>query len=191
MSVRVYLNLGSNVERERHLRAGLNRLLAEHGQLEVSSVYESAAIGFEGPPFYNLCVGLDTDLAISPLLDGLRDIEAESGRVRNGPRFSDRTLDIDLLLYGETRGETDGVQLPRPDILQHAFVLAPLAEIAPDVRHPDGRSYVAIWNDMRDALAAGTGSLASVRFEWRCVDLSASRGASRFDADDEVRSDVE
>ena len=186
MSVTVYLNLGSNLERERHLRDGLDRLLAEHGRLVVSSVYESAAIGFEGPPFYNLCVSLQTDLGVASILARLRAIEAASGRVRNGPRFSDRTLDIDLLLYGELTGERDGVRLPRPDIVQHAFVLAPLAELAPPTRHTDGRAYQEIWSELKPAFEAGPECLQVVPFEWRGVDLSASAGGSLFSADSDV-----
>ncbi len=186
MSVTVYLNLGSNLERERHLRDGLDRLLAEHDSLAVSSVYESAAIGFEGPPFYNLCVSLETGLGVAAMLDGLRAIEAASGRVRDGPRFSDRTLDIDLLLYGDLTGDCDGVRLPRADIVEHAFVLAPLAEIAPATRHTDGRTYAAIWRELGPRFEAGPECLRVVPFEWCGVDLSASPGASLFDAGSDV-----
>lgn len=143
---RVYLGLGSNVERERHIRAALQELENRYGLLLVSPVYESVAVGFDGENFYNLVVGLDTDESVSELAAALRAIEDANGRDRRGPRFSSRTLDIDILTYGNACGEIDGVQLPRAEILKNAFVLRPLADIAPNDRHPEtARPFAEHW----------------------------------------------
>jgi 2-amino-4-hydroxy-6-hydroxymethyldihydropteridine diphosphokinase len=143
---RVYLGLGSNIDRERHIRAALRALEEAFGLLLVSPVYESESVGFDGSNFYNLVVGIDTDLPVGELSTLLRGIEAANGRVRGGPRFAPRTLDIDILTYGNACGEIDGVQLPRDEILKNAFVLRPLADIAPNDRHPETvRTFLDHW----------------------------------------------
>lgn len=143
---RVYLSLGSNIDRDAHLRAALQELEERYGPLLISTVYESEAVGFAGDNFYNLVVGLDTDLAVGELAAELRAIEAAHGRERGGPRFAPRTLDIDILTYGNACGEIDGIHLPRDEILKNAFVLRPLADIAPNDRHPETvRPYAEHW----------------------------------------------
>ena len=98
--------------------------------------------GFEGDAFYNLVAGLETSLSVGELAAVLRDIEKDHGRVRGEKKFSSRTLDIDILTYNDLTGEVDGVQLPRDEILKHAFVLKPLVDLAPDARHPEnGKPY--------------------------------------------------
>lgn len=134
---RVYLGLGSNIDREARIRAALRALEDAFGLLLVSPVYESESVGFAGSNFYNLVVGIDTDLPVGELSALLRGIEDANGRVRSGPKFAPRTLDIDILTYGNACGEIDGVQLPREEILRNAFVLRPLADIAPNDRHPE------------------------------------------------------
>lgn len=144
---RVYLGLGSNIDRERHLRTALRELEERFGYLLISPVYESVAIGFEGDNFYNLVVGLDTDLSVGELSLLLRAIEDANGRVRGGPKFSARTLDIDILTYGNACGEIEGVQLPRDEVLKNAFVLRPLADIAGQDRHPETtRPFAEHWD---------------------------------------------
>ena len=143
---RVYLSLGSNIERERHIRAGIEELRARFGPLQLSSVYESKAVGFEGDNFFNLVVALDTDEPVQAVNRSLHEIEDRHGRVRQGPRFSSRTLDIDLLLYGDLVIREEGLVLPRDEITRNAFVLRPLAEIAPELEHPLlKRTYRALW----------------------------------------------
>jgi 2-amino-4-hydroxy-6-hydroxymethyldihydropteridine diphosphokinase len=143
---RVYVSLGSNIERERHIAAGLDGLAQAFGELTLSSVFESEAVGFDGDPFYNLVVGFDTELAVGELSRLLKGIEDRNGRCRQGPRFSGRTLDIDILTYDDASGLIDGVALPRAEILYNAFVLQPLAQIAPDRCHPlNGESYASLW----------------------------------------------
>lgn len=143
---RVYLGIGSNVERERHITAALDALADAFGDLCISSVYESEAVGFDGDHFFNLVVGCDTDLSVGNLSAHLRHIENNNGRARGGERFSARTLDIDILTYGNAAGEVDGICLPRAEILQNAFVLLPLAEIAGEESHPvEHKTYADLW----------------------------------------------
>jgi len=142
----VYLSLGSNRERERNIRAALDALSDGFGTLEISSVYESEAVGFDGSNFYNLVVGLECAQSLAELSACLKQIEDDNGRDRSGPRFSGRTLDIDILTYGELDHPRDGVQVPRDEITENAFVLRPLAEIAPDRQHPVlQQTYAELW----------------------------------------------
>lgn len=144
--VRVYLGLGSNQEREKHLCAGLDALQAQFGPLQLSSVVESAAVGFEGPAFFNLVVGFNTRLDLLSIQQCVKAIEDANGRVRTASKFSGRTLDIDILTYGDAVGLVDGIELPRGEILDNAFVLWPLAELAPRELHPGkGISYQQLW----------------------------------------------
>lgn len=146
---RVYLSLGSNVEPRRHLDAALAELREAFGELVVSPSYRTRAVGFEGPDFLNLAVGLDTDLEPGALNDWLHALEARHGRRRDGPRFSSRTLDVDIVLYGDRvlRGEHN-LEVPRPDLLEHAFVLKPVSDIAPDVVHPlNGKRLSELWDE--------------------------------------------
>ena len=139
---RVYLSLGSNIDREHHIRSGLDTLEAAFGELTISPVYESEAVGFDGDAFYNLVVGMTTALPVGALETRLKAIEKDHGRVRGEKKFSSRTLDIDILTYGDVIGSVDGVQLPRDEILKHAFVLKPLVDLVPDGRHPEtGQAY--------------------------------------------------
>ena len=143
---RVYISVGSNVDRERNVTAALDALSAAYGELRVSTVFESEPVGFEGDPFYNLVVGLDTMQTVGVLAEFLRQIEDDSGRRRDTPRFSSRSLDLDLLTYDDVVGVVDGVWLPRTEITENAFVLCPLAEIAGAELHPIAqKSYADLW----------------------------------------------
>lgn len=142
----VYVGIGSNIDREASVRAGVADLREHYGDLRLSSVYESEAVGFEGDPFYNLVAGFRTSETIDEVLATLNDIEANNGRRRNGPRFVSRTLDLDLLLYGDEIAATERYHVPRDEILRYAFVLWPLAEVAPDTLHPQtGKTFAAMW----------------------------------------------
>lgn len=143
---KVYVSVGSNVERDRHIPLALQDLAGQFGALDVSSVYETAAVGFAGDPFYNLVVGFDTEMAVEPLAAALNDLEHRHGRRRDAQKFAPRTLDLDLILYGDLVRSDRKPYLPRDEITRYAFVLEPLAEIAPTLRDPlSGRSYAELW----------------------------------------------
>ena len=164
---RAYLSIGSNIEPERHVRAGVAALAKRYGELIISPVYQNPAMGFDGDDFYNLVIGLDTAASAEQLAAACREIETAHGRRRTDQRFSDRTLDIDLLTLGNAIRE-DVPILPRDEILKYAFVLKPLADIAPEERHPvDGRRYADIW-----AQFEGEGVLRRV-----AIDFSAETGS--------------
>lgn len=150
---RAYLSLGSNLEPERHLAAALAALRARYGELLVSPTYRTPAVGFEGPDFLNLAVGLDTDEAPEALDAWLHALEDAQGRRRDVPRFSSRTLDVDLVLYDQRvlRGPGN-LELPRPDLARHAFVLKPMVDLAPDLVHPVlGRTLAQLWAEFPPA----------------------------------------
>lgn len=161
---RVYLGLGSNIERERYITAGLDALELLFGHLDISPVYDCPAVGFEGQPFLNLVVGVDTDLAVGELQQQLRHIEKEHGRPDNATRFSPRQLDIDILTYDDLVGVVDGVELPRAEILENAFVLRPLADLVPAGVHPGAvKSFAELWS----AFGGARDGLRRVAFQWR------------------------
>jgi 2-amino-4-hydroxy-6-hydroxymethyldihydropteridine diphosphokinase len=160
---RVFVSIGSNIEQTRHLLSCLRALEQHFGMLELSSVYESEAIGFDGDNFYNLVAGFECSLSVAELSALLRCIESENGRRRGGPRFSARTLDIDILTYGDQTGLIDGVALPRQEITENAFVLLPLAELAPDSRHPsNGKTYRTLWREFDQS----SQKLWPIPFDW-------------------------
>jgi 2-amino-4-hydroxy-6-hydroxymethyldihydropteridine diphosphokinase len=141
-----YIGIGSNVDRDENIRSGIQQLAELGSELIISTVYESKAYGFIGDNFYNLTVGLDTDLSALELNKLLREIEDNHGRLRNVSRFSSRTLDLDLLIYGDLVRHDKELDVPRQDILTYAFVLKPLAEIASDFIHPESMLKISkIW----------------------------------------------
>lgn len=145
---RVYISIGSNIEREKHVRSALDTLYEWFGDLRLSPVYESEAVGFVGESFLNLVVGVDTGLSVGELSVRFKQLEADNGRRRgiDVPKFSGRTLDLDILTYDDQVGQVDGVELPRGEILRNAFVLKPLANIAPEECHPVcGKTYLQLW----------------------------------------------
>lgn len=163
----IYISLGSNIDRERHIRAGLDALHAEFGELQVSRVFESEAVGFNGRPFYNLVVGAWTELPLATLCQRLRAMEFAHGREPDAKKFAPRTLDLDLLLYGDLVCETP-LALPRGEILTNAFVLWPLAELAPTLRHPvDGSPLGELWERYDKA----SQRLSPIPFHWEACEL--------------------
>lgn len=156
MSGRAYLSLGSNVEPATHLRAAIDALRARFGAVVVSPVYRTPAVGFDGPAFLNAAAIIDSDLEPQPLNDWLHALEDAHGRDRSGPRFSDRTLDIDIVLFDDRVLTGAGhLRIPRPE-LAHAFVLRPLADIAPDVVVPGtGRTLAQLWSAHAEHGTAG------------------------------------
>lgn len=143
---RVYVSIGSNIDRDENIRGGVADLRERFGALTLSAVYESEAVGFDGDNFYNLVAAFDTDEGVLEVAGVLHEIENAHGRTREGPRFSSRTLDIDMLLYDELVLHADKLDLPREEITKNAFVLWPLAEIAPELQHPVlKQSYAELW----------------------------------------------
>ena len=148
MSEVAFLGIGSNVAPERHVMVAIERLGEAFDDLSLSPVYRSRAVGFDGDDFINLVASIRTSLSPLALRDWLRALEDEHGRQRDVPKFSDRVLDVDILLYGDRVQDDDGLQLPRPEIFHFAHVLRPLAELAPDRVCPgDGRTLERIRQD--------------------------------------------
>lgn len=164
---RIYLGLGSNIDRERHLSAGLDALASFLVDMRCSAVFESQPVGIKSGPFFNLVVTALTDLPLTELDRRLKFIEADNGRY--APERKGLPLDIDVLMYADLVGNFDGLVLPRAEILKNAFVLWPLALIAPDVVHPSaGVCLDRLWREANiDQL------LAPVAFEWRGQQLTS------------------
>jgi 2-amino-4-hydroxy-6-hydroxymethyldihydropteridine diphosphokinase len=147
---RAFLSLGSNVDPQRHLARAVEELRERFGALTVSSMLRTPAVGFDGPDFLNAAAIVETDLDIVALDAWLHGLEDAHGRRRDVPRLSDRPLDIDIVFYDHLVFRGPGnLQVPRPE-LRHAFVLQPLAEIAPDFRDPvSGRTLGELWAQMQ------------------------------------------
>lgn len=143
-----YISIGSNIERDKNIPSSLAALRQCFGALKVSSIYESEPVGFTGAAFYNLVVSFESDLEVKTLAKQLRQIELEHGRTREAQKFSARTLDLDLILYGDLIVSDGRLQIPRDEIERYAFVLEPLTEIAPNLTHPiSGKSYAVLWQE--------------------------------------------
>ena len=140
------LSLGSNVDPERHIAIAFAALRGRFGSILASAAYRTPAVGFEGADFVNAAAVIDSDLDAPALNDWLHVLEDAHGRDRSGPRFGDRTLDIDIVLFDDQVLAGPGnLRIPRPE-LQHAFVLKPLADIAANVVVPgDGRTLAQLW----------------------------------------------
>lgn len=172
--IRIFLGLGSNTERDVRLRAGLDALASFLQDLRCSPVFESAPVGIKSAHFYNLVISAHTDLPLAELDRRLKCIETDNGRY--APERKGLPLDIDVLLYGEQVGNFDGLVLPRAEILKNAFVLWPLALLAPAVLHPEaGRSFAELWREARIDQ-----QLWPVAFQWRGVELTPAELIQAF-----------
>jgi 2-amino-4-hydroxy-6-hydroxymethyldihydropteridine diphosphokinase len=132
----VYVAAGSNVAPEENLRRAVTYLEREFPGVRFSPWYRNRAVGFEGDDFINLVAGFDTELPLPQVLEKLHAIETLCGRPRNAPRWAPRSRDLDVLLYGDLICDEERVKLPRPDLLKRAYMLGPLAQLAPHVVHP-------------------------------------------------------
>tara|TARA_B110000014_G_C20121618_1_gene594655 strand:+ start:2865 stop:3386 length:522 start_codon:yes stop_codon:yes gene_type:complete len=160
---RVYVSLGSNINREQNIVAALNALDVIFSPLIVSNAYDCKPIGFIGDNFLNLVAGFDTNFSVAQVASVLKQIEDDNERTRTGPKFSSRTLDLDILTYGSSVGVIDGVTLPRGEITENAFVLWPLSDVATNEIHPVlNKSYQTLWNDYDKS----SQSLSKVDFKW-------------------------
>lgn len=161
-SHRIYIGVGSNIERTRHINRGVAGLYPVFDDIRVSRVFESEPVGFSGHAFFNLVVEASTDKSIAEVCQALKAIERENGRTPGEKRFAPRTLDLDLLLYDDVIAETP-VELPRDEIVFNAFVLWPLAEMAPDLVHPvTGKRIALMWQEYDK----NTQALHPVEFTW-------------------------
>ncbi|GIU22467.1 2-amino-4-hydroxy-6-hydroxymethyldihydropteridine diphosphokinase [Shewanella schlegeliana] len=159
---KIFISLGSNIDPEHHLKAALTDLTDHFGELEMSSVFESEAVGFEGSNFLNMVVAAQTELSIEEVVSTFKLIEQAHGRVKGAKKFAPRTLDLDLLLFDDTVSQQP-IELPRAEILYNAFVLWPLAEIAPSLNHPVVKqSYQTLWGSYDKSQQ----SLWPVEFNW-------------------------
>ena len=176
--VPVFLGLGSNIDRERHILAGLEALELLLPGLRCSAVFESQPVGIKSGPFLNLVVATNTGMSLAELDRQLKAIEADNGRYAPGRKGL--PLDIDILLYGDQVGIFDGLLLPREEMLRNAFVLWPLALLAPERVHPvAGRNFADLWGT-----AQINQSLRPVAFSWRGNDLTSVSLLEMFSAPD-------
>ena len=134
--VDVYVAAGSNIDPTRHLARALGALAETFAPLTISPAYGNKAVGFDGDDFVNLVVGFATELPAVKVKQRLEEIEQQCGRPRDAPKWAARTMDLDILMYGDQVSDDPALRLPRPDLIQRAFMLRPLADIAPDLEHP-------------------------------------------------------
>jgi 2-amino-4-hydroxy-6-hydroxymethyldihydropteridine diphosphokinase len=143
----LFVAAGSNVEPVANLHRALDVLARHYPSLRCSRAYRNAAVGFEGDDFVNLVVAFDTDDDVRTVLARLHEAEAACGRARNAPKWAPRSMDLDVLLYGDTVADEPGLVLPRPDLVRRAYMLGPIAELAPDLVHPTlGATMRELWH---------------------------------------------
>lgn len=160
----IFISVGSNIEREKHINAGIAGLTQHFSDIRLSTVYESEAVGFEGSHFYNLVVAATTSLSIEDVVKVLKRIEDDNGRIRGDKKFAPRTLDLDLLLYDDVVCQTP-VALPREEIKHNAFVLLPLTELAGELSHPETKqTFATMWKN-----SANQQKLWPVDFKWNSL----------------------
>ena len=149
----VFVAAGSNVDPFRALRTALDALAQSYGALKVSPAYRNKAVGFEGEDFVNLAVSFHTKHAPTRVRESLQRIEALCGRPPAAPKWAPRVMDLDILLFGQLISDEPGLVLPRPDLVRRAYMLKPMADIAPDLRHPTlGKTMRELWDAFaRDA----------------------------------------
>ncbi|EHH1183888.1 2-amino-4-hydroxy-6-hydroxymethyldihydropteridine diphosphokinase [Vibrio vulnificus] len=146
----VYIGVGSNIEREKHARAAWQELTLLGEALQASPIYECAAVGFDSHAFFNFVIRLNTPMTLEELAFQLRQIEMRWGREENAAKYQDRTLDLDIVLFGECIS-SQKPELPRSDIFKYPFVIQPLYDLQPDLVIPgDGRTVEEIWQTARD-----------------------------------------
>lgn len=149
----VFVGVGSNVDPELNFVRAIREMDARFGSVRRSKVLRTEAVGFDGDAFLNMVVSWRTDMALDDLMAALGEIEVLCGRSRNDARFGPRTMDLDLLLYGDEIHDTP--PLPRPEILEYGFVLGPLAELSPMRMHPIlGKTFQDLWLEKRDDMPA-------------------------------------
>ncbi len=142
----VYVAAGSNVDPERYLMRAAAALEEAFHPVRFSPWYRNAAVGFEGEDFINFVAGFETALPVPQVIERLRAIERACDRPPGAPKWAPRTMDLDLLLYGDVVCQQPGLTLPRPDLLRRPYMLGPLADLAPQLRHPTaGATIGELW----------------------------------------------
>ena len=145
-----YLSIGSNVDRARNIARSIEALRATFGELNLSGVVQCPSAGFEGNDFYNLAASFRSPCSPVEISAALKQIESDLGRQRGAVKFSDRLIDIDLIMLGDLKGRFDGIELPRKDLYRYDFVLGPLAELAPECIDPvSGQPLATLWQQMQ------------------------------------------
>jgi 2-amino-4-hydroxy-6-hydroxymethyldihydropteridine diphosphokinase len=149
----VYISLGSNIQREYHIHAAISELKKISSACRISRLFEAEPVGFSGPNFFNCVVEIETSLSFDTLQQTLRILELQYGRSPNAQKNQSRTLDLDILLFGDVYRDTPPV-LPRSDIYKFAFVLWPLTELCPDRVIPgDDRTVAQLWHSFEHSQA--------------------------------------
>ena len=144
---RVFFGIGSNIDKEQTISRALGMMRDVFGEVKLSPTFESEAVGFEGDNFFNLVAEVSTNLSLEEVIKSCKQIEDDCGRDRSGPKFSSRTIDIDVLLYGDTVCDNP-IELPRGEILENAYVIWPMALLAPEIVHPtENQSMGQLWNN--------------------------------------------
>ena len=165
----VYVGIGSNIDQEKYIRLSAQSLrdtFGEDCQLRLSPVYKTQAVGFEGDDFYNLVASFYTRLNPVEVEKQLKAIENQNGRRRDQDKFAARTLDIDLLLYDQQIIHSDGINVPRDEIEKYAFVLSPLADLAPELVHPQTQKTISeMWTTLSQEIDPQT--LNKIDFNWQ------------------------
>ncbi len=158
---------GSNVDPERNLRTAIDLLAARYPGLRCSRAWRNPAVGFAGEDFVNLALAFTTTDDVHEVIRHLQAAEAACGRERNAPKWAPRSMDLDILLYGDTVLEEPGLTLPRPDLVRRPYMLGPAAELEPGLRHPtDGRTLAELWA----AFDAAAHPMQEVDLGLRCSD---------------------
>lgn len=132
----IYVAAGSNVEPEAHLEMASQELRRVFPDVRFSSWYRNPAVGFDGQDFLNCVAAFTSELPVHAVVERLQTIETLCGRPRDAPRWAPRTMDLDVLLYDRLVCDEPRLKLPRPDLLKRAYMLGPLAELAPQIVHP-------------------------------------------------------
>jgi len=144
----VFLGIGSNQSPEENLRLAIRELGNRYGKLDLSPIYKSASIGFDGEDFLNLAVHFRSDVSVLSICTEIDLIHNLAGRECGSDKWESRPLDIDVLLYNDLILDERPVHVPREDILKYSFVLRPLAELAPSQVHPvTGRTFLEHWQE--------------------------------------------
>ncbi|HED12857.1 MAG TPA: 2-amino-4-hydroxy-6-hydroxymethyldihydropteridine diphosphokinase [Gammaproteobacteria bacterium] len=159
----IFIGLGANLDPGKNIRKALGLLRLYFNEITCSPVYQNAAVGFDGPPFINLVARFHSSTSAIEVQVILKQIEHQCGRTKESKRFTSRTMDIDLLLFGDQISQDGGIHVPRNEILQHAYVLKPLADLYPQGLHPVSKErFIDLWQAMEKCIET---SLLAVRLQ--------------------------